>query len=191
MKPYNLVKSIKGFIGKVDYHIHKNGHRIKNWWEGEYDGTVSRGAVNQQIKKEIESEIIEDIKYGTFEQQMVDCFESVKSYRGYDENWTGHFNLGKPATEVLDSLQFILDVINDYYRPLPKNIKKIDTSPATDNSFDVTLEYQSKTLLIIVGYRTGYMEISHYINSILWHSESIEINKENVLKQLKIFSGEI
>lgn len=53
MKPFGLIKRIKYFIGKKDYHCHdKRHHKIGSWWEG-YSEISSRSTVKRQIKKEI------------------------------------------------------------------------------------------------------------------------------------------
>lgn len=67
MKAYGRVKNIKGvYPWKRDYHIHRNNRKIGNWWEVEFDTNVSRGGLNQIVRKEIKKEldILYDLIYG-------------------------------------------------------------------------------------------------------------------------------
>lgn len=60
MKPYGREKTIKGGKPwKVDYHIHKNGKKIGNWWEGMAD-YLSRTEIKRRVSNEIDKEITSD-----------------------------------------------------------------------------------------------------------------------------------
>lgn len=57
MKPYGREKTIKGSgRWKKDYHIHKKGRKVKNWWE-EIADFFSRSAMKQETNKRIEEEL--------------------------------------------------------------------------------------------------------------------------------------
>lgn len=59
MKPYGgREKPIRGGRGfrtgnwKVDFHIHRKGRKLENWWEGIAD-VLSRSAMKQRLKRNI------------------------------------------------------------------------------------------------------------------------------------------
>lgn len=57
MKPYGRNKSVKASGNwKKDYHIHRKNRKIENWWEAIINYS-KRGAINQQVKKEINEEL--------------------------------------------------------------------------------------------------------------------------------------
>jgi len=55
MQPTGRIKKIKGFEGKVDYHVHDK--TLCNWWEI-CNNVVSRTTIKKMIKDEIEDELI-------------------------------------------------------------------------------------------------------------------------------------
>lgn len=56
MKPYGRLVKIKGSGSwKKDYHIHEKGRKIGNWWE-DMSQNLSKGRINQIVKKQIQSE---------------------------------------------------------------------------------------------------------------------------------------
>ena len=57
MKPYGRNKYITGGQEwKKDYHLHDKRHRkVESWWEGIAD-FISRSAMKQTLKKEIDKE---------------------------------------------------------------------------------------------------------------------------------------
>ena len=57
MKPYGREKKLSsGGIWKKDYHIHRNGHRLQNWWE-DICKFYTRSVMKQKTKKEIDKEL--------------------------------------------------------------------------------------------------------------------------------------
>lgn len=41
MKPYGRTSNVKGFKGKIDYHIHIKNRKIGSWWE-DYNGVSKK-----------------------------------------------------------------------------------------------------------------------------------------------------
>lgn len=58
MKPYGRSKKVKGWNGKIDYHIHSNNRKLGSWWEG-ICNYFTRGRIKQITKKEISNELNE------------------------------------------------------------------------------------------------------------------------------------
>jgi len=57
MKPYGREKIVSGSKSwKHDYHIHKNGKKLENWWEAICD-YLDRSTMKQNVKKEINKEL--------------------------------------------------------------------------------------------------------------------------------------
>lgn len=56
MKPYGREKKISGSgLWKKDYHLHNKKHRkVESWWEAIAD-YLSRSAMKQKVKKEMET----------------------------------------------------------------------------------------------------------------------------------------
>ena len=44
------LKRINYFIGKIDYHCHKNGRKVGSWWE-DYSSKMSRRTLKQILKR--------------------------------------------------------------------------------------------------------------------------------------------
>ena len=66
MKQFGLEKKVSGAQHgrnpwKVDYHLHENGHKLENWWEG-FCNLVSRTTMKHRIKREIERELQDNKK---------------------------------------------------------------------------------------------------------------------------------
>ena len=58
MKPYGRDKHVSGGNDwKRDYHIHQNGRKVENWWEG-ICCHFPRSTVKMLYKKDINREII-------------------------------------------------------------------------------------------------------------------------------------
>jgi hypothetical protein len=61
MKPYGREKKVKGSGSwKKDYHVHQDGKRLQNWWE-DMCNYLFRSTMKQNVKKEIDKELEEDI----------------------------------------------------------------------------------------------------------------------------------
>lgn len=57
MKPYGRIKHVTGGNKwKLDYHLHKNGKKLENWWE-EICGYLPRTTIKKLWKKDIDVEI--------------------------------------------------------------------------------------------------------------------------------------
>ena len=62
MKPYGREKKISGAgLWKKDYHLHRKGRKLENWWEG-FCNLVSRTTMKHRIKREIERELQDNKK---------------------------------------------------------------------------------------------------------------------------------
>lgn len=58
MKPYGREKKISGAgLWKKDYHLHRKGRKLENWWEGMTD-FLSRTAMKRKFKKEVEDDLL-------------------------------------------------------------------------------------------------------------------------------------
>ncbi len=58
MKPYGRGKKVNGAgLWKKDYHIHRKNRKLENWWEGITD-FLSRSAMKQKFKKEVEDDLL-------------------------------------------------------------------------------------------------------------------------------------
>ena len=58
MKPYGRGKKINGAgLWKKDYHLHRKGRKLENWWEGITD-FLSRSTMKQKFKKEVEDDLL-------------------------------------------------------------------------------------------------------------------------------------
>lgn len=58
MKPYGREKKISGAgLWKKDYHLHRKGRKLENWWEGMTD-FLSRTAMKQKFKKEVIDDLL-------------------------------------------------------------------------------------------------------------------------------------
>lgn len=61
MKPYGREKHVTGGNQwKRDYHMHKNGRKLENWWES-ICAYVPRSTTKISCNKNIENEILENI----------------------------------------------------------------------------------------------------------------------------------
>lgn len=57
MKPYGREKRVQqNPEWKRDYHLHKQGRKIANWWERICE-CLSRTAIKNRVKREIEQEL--------------------------------------------------------------------------------------------------------------------------------------
>lgn len=56
-QPTGRIKRIKGFEGKIDYHVRDKD--LCNWWENANE-VVPRTTIKKIIKDEIEQEILEE-----------------------------------------------------------------------------------------------------------------------------------
>lgn len=55
MKPYGLEKTVKGGNNyKKDYHLHKKGRKLENWWE-DICMPLTRTKMKQIFKKDLEN----------------------------------------------------------------------------------------------------------------------------------------
>lgn len=56
MKPYGREKTVKGGNDyKIDYHLHKDGKKLENWWE-DICCPLSRTKMKQNLKKDLDNE---------------------------------------------------------------------------------------------------------------------------------------
>lgn len=154
MKPYQLSLKLNLFVKKMGWHITKKGG---------YKGIKERSSINQQVQKEIESEVLYGpYKYRTFEQKIEDCYKNLDAYKEYDENWTGYPRSEKPPVETLRDLQFILDTIKKWYKDTGFRSVYIDTCMSDDNAVDITIRHGEKELIFLFGYTTDMMQVGRY-----------------------------
>lgn len=59
MKPFGRMKKISGGNSwKRDYHLHKNGRKLLNWWE-DIATCMTRTSMKKLLNIEIDNEILE------------------------------------------------------------------------------------------------------------------------------------